>query len=83
LLNVSPGEVVLDGWEILDLASRRHVLAGALQAGHTRLIALTNVQLNNSGDTIVLRDTGGAVIDQVSYTGPEASRQGWSIVFGR
>lgn len=81
LLNVSPADVLLDGWNLIDLADRTHDLAGTLAAGEALRVNLTRLQLNNDGDSVRLRDPGGNEIDSVSYMAQSAGREGWTIVF--
>jgi Lamin Tail Domain/Staphylococcal nuclease homologue len=81
LLNVSPDDVTLDGWYLIDLANRRHNLAGNLVAGEALRVRLANLQLNNTGDSVMLRDAADSEIDSVSYTAQAAAREGWTIVF--
>jgi uncharacterized protein YukJ len=82
LLNASPNDVNLTGWQIADRLKRKHPLAGALAAGATTVIALPpTVQLGNKGGIITLLNNQGLKVDGVAYTKAQAQIEGWTIVF--
>lgn len=82
LLNASPGEIDLTGWQIADRAGNRYGLGGRLAAGEaTRVAVALPVQLGNRGGTITLLDARGLKVDGVAYTSDQAGREGWTIKF--
>ncbi|MFJ3303718.1 DUF2278 family protein [Streptomyces sp. NPDC086549] len=83
LLNASPDPVDLTGWHLVDrVGQRAAVPAGRLAPGAALPVALSNgVQLGNHGGQITLVDAGGLKVDGVSYTGDQAAREGWTVVF--
>lgn len=82
LLNTSPQAVNLTGWQIADRMKNKQVLSGSIPAGGTIAVSLSpNVQLGNKGGIITLLDAQGLKVDGVSYTGEQAKREGWTIVF--
>jgi endonuclease YncB( thermonuclease family) len=82
LLNASPQQVDVTGWEIADRANGRQQLQGAIDAGAIVQVTLSQkVRLGNKGDTITLFDDSDNHIDQVSYTEKQAKREGWTIIF--
>lgn len=82
LLNASPGEIDLTGWQIADRADHRCALDGRLAAGETTRVAVAApVQLGNRGGTITLLDGRGLKVDGVAYTSDQAGREGWTITF--
>jgi hypothetical protein len=40
-----------------------------------------SVQLGNKGGMITLLDNNGLKVDGVAYTGEQAKREGWTLVF--
>jgi len=83
LLNVSPQDIDLAGWSILDREKRQLVLDAAyLPAGDTvQVLVGPPVQLGNRGGLITLLDPDGLKVDGVAYTKSQAAAEGWSIVF--
>jgi len=82
LLNASPGEIDLAGWQIADRAGNRSGLGGRLAAGEaTRVAVAPPVQLGNRGGTITLLDARGLKVDGVAYTADQSGREGWTITF--
>jgi uncharacterized protein YukJ len=82
LLNASPGEIDLTGWQIADRAGHRYAVAGRLPAGDTIRVAVAPpVQLGNRGGTITLLDARGLKVDGVAYTADQSTREGWTITF--
>lgn len=83
LLNSTAAAVDLTGWAIADAAGSRQILSNVLAGGAVLQMQLdAGVQLGNRGDTVVLMDGQGRVIDQVAYTGNQV-RSGYTICFGR
>jgi hypothetical protein len=57
-------------------------LSGKINAGATLVISLpSNVQLGNKGGMITLLDKKGLKVDGVAYTGEQAKKEGWTLVF--
>ena len=83
ILNTTPGNIDLTGWAVLDRLKQRMPLgAHTLPAGEAiRLPVQPPVQLGNKGGLITLVDGAGLKVDGVSYTGQQAGREGWTIVF--
>ncbi len=82
LLNASPSAIDLAGWQIADKLKNKHKLTGKIDAGATLVIALPpTVQLGNNGGIITLLDNKGLKVDGVSYTGEQAKKEGWTVVF--
>uniref|UniRef100_UPI003F8A6DB5 lamin tail domain-containing protein n=1 Tax=Nonomuraea sp. H19 TaxID=3452206 RepID=UPI003F8A6DB5 len=83
LLNVTPGTVDLAGWWLSDATGGRKELGGPLAGGATLRVALDGaLRLGNRGDSIVLVDSEGTTIDQVTYKADRV-RAGRTICFGR
>jgi Lamin Tail Domain len=82
LLNTTAAVVDLTGWALAEATASRQSLSGVIGAGETVLVRLSAIQLGNRGDTLVLVDPGGQVIDQVAYQ-PNQVRPGRTIAFGR
>jgi hypothetical protein len=82
ILNASPSAIDLTGWQIADKLKKKHGLSGTINAGATLVIALPpTVQLGNKGGIITLLDNNGLKVDGVAYTGEEAKKEGWTLVF--
>ena len=82
LLNPTPKAIDLAGWKIADQQKRKCPLAGRLPAGGVLTVRLAApTQLGNSGGIITLLDANGLKVDGVSYTGEQAKREGWLVVF--
>ncbi|GAA3115764.1 DUF2278 family protein [Streptomyces echinatus] len=84
LLNASPDPVDLTGWRVVGrLGLGAPVPATApLAAGSCLTVPLgTDAQLGNHGGEITLLDAAGLKVHGVSYTGDEAAREGWTVVF--
>ena len=82
LLNPTPTAIDLAGWKIADQQKRKCPLAGRLPAGGVLTVRLAApTQLGNSGGIITLLDANGLKVDGVSYTGEQAKREGWLVVF--
>ncbi len=83
LLNASRENVDLAGWGLCDRVKRKMTLGSLiLPAGETTRIQVQQpVHLGNDGGLITLLNPAGLKVDGVSYTGEQASREGWTIVF--
>jgi Uncharacterized conserved protein (DUF2278)/Lamin Tail Domain len=82
ILNASPSAIDLVGWQIADKLKNKHGLSGTINAGATLVISLPpSVQLGNKGGMITLLDNNGLKVDGVAYTGEQAKREGWTLVF--
>ena len=82
ILNASPSAIDLAGWQIADKLKNKHGLSGTINAGATLVISLPpSVQLGNKGGMITLLDNKGLKVDGVAYTGEQAKKEGWTLVF--
>jgi uncharacterized protein YukJ len=82
LLNTSPAEIDLAGWQLADRNGNKHPLTGRLAAGDaTRVEVAPPLQLGNRGGTITLLDARGLKVDGVAYTSDQSTREGWTITF--
>ena len=64
------------------LKHSRPLPAGPLAAGATLEVAAQDgVQFGNQGGAITVLDAQGLKVAGVSYTGAQAQREGWTIVF--
>jgi hypothetical protein len=82
ILNASPNAINLAGWQIADKLKNKHMLSGTIAAGATVVISLPQtVQLGNAGGIITLLDKNGLKVDGVAYTGEQAKKEGWTLVF--
>ena len=82
LLNTTPGAVDLANWSIANKDKRKLPLQGQVGSGETLAVRMTpDVPLSNDGGIITLLDAQGLKVDGVSYTGADASKPGWTIVF--
>jgi uncharacterized protein YukJ len=83
VLNASPDPVDLTGWRVVDRAQHSEPLpVGVLAAGDTAVLRLAGtVQLGNKGGEITLLDGAGLKVHGVSYTGTQAAKSGWTVVF--
>jgi uncharacterized protein YukJ len=83
LLNASPADIDLTGWQLADKAKRTCPLpATLLAAGASVVMPVANgVQLGNNGGAITLLDPQGLKVDGVSYTGDQVRDEGWTLVF--
>lgn len=84
LINTTPEAIDLEGWSIADKNKKKETLKGtALGPGETATLILSGdgAQLSNKGGIITLLDPNGIKVDGVSYTGVQAKKQGWTLVF--
>jgi hypothetical protein len=82
LLNASPGEVVLEGWSLVDRSKQRAAISTTrLTAGATVRIAVAPpFALGNNGGAITLLDPDGLKVHGVAYTSADARRDGCTVV---
>jgi uncharacterized protein YukJ len=83
LLNASPDPVDLTGWRLADRAKHTcPIPAGVLAPGATTVITVADgVRLGRDGGTITVLDPAGLKVHGVAYTGTDAHREGWTVVF--
>jgi uncharacterized protein YukJ len=83
LLNASAEVVDLTDWRLVDRMKNSCPLPGGpLEAGATLQVPVADgVQLGNKGGAITVLDTQGLKVAGVSYTGDQADREGWTVVF--
>jgi len=83
LPNASPEPVDLSGRRLADRPEQSApVPAGTLpRARRSRWPLPPDVQLGNGGGAITVLDADALKVDGVSYTGEQAHREGWTIVF--
>ena len=82
LLNATPEAIDLAGWQLIDRSEQTQKLEGQIEAGATRVVAVTPpLALGNKGGTITRVDASGLKVDGVAYTKDAASAEGWTIVF--
>jgi hypothetical protein len=82
LLNASPTDIDLAGWQIADRLKNKMALSGTIRSGAAITVKLSqDVQLGNKGGMITLLNEKRLKVDGVSYTAQEAQKEGWTIVF--
>lgn len=82
LINASPDDVKLDGWKLADRNQNQFPLSGSLAPGNAARITIAKpMELSNKGGAVSLLDPNGKIVDGVSYTKAQASKEGWTIVF--
>lgn len=83
ILNITPNPVDLSGWKLSDRNKNKMPLSDVLNAGQTLIVKLPKkgIELPNDGGIITLLDSKGLKVHRVSYTGKDASKEGWTIVF--
>jgi hypothetical protein len=83
ILNASPNDIDLSGYELVDKANRHEPLAGTLSAGQVLVYALTgqHVLLSNDGGSISLFDSSSRKVAGVSYTRQQVGKAGQLVVF--
>ncbi len=83
LYNATQRNFDLTGWTIEDATGKPFTLDGTLEAGAFKLESEFTFALNNSGDTIVLRDATGTLIDAVTYGTDDVTAPGKGESTGR
>ncbi len=71
IFNDSDKAVNLAGWKISDASGKVFNLSGTIKS-KTELVffySQTKISLNNSGETVFLKDSSGKLIDQLGYSG--------------
>lgn len=82
LLNASPTDIDLAGWQLADRLKNKMALSGTILSGSAITVKLSQeVQLGNKGGIITLLNDKGLKVDGVSYTAQQAQKEGWTIVF--
>ena len=82
LLNASPTDIDLAGWQLADRLKNKMALSGTIHSGAAITVALSHdVQLGNKGGMITLLNHKGLKVDGVSYTAQQAQKEGWTVVF--
>jgi endonuclease YncB( thermonuclease family) len=80
--NTTPGEIILEGWQLRDKGTDKQMLKGSLGPQEVKRISLeAHFTLNNTGDTISIFDKQAQLVDEVSYTKSQAEKQGHLVVF--
>ncbi len=67
LVNVTNAAIDLAGWTLEDAAGKQTVLEGTVAAGEYLLVTAPLGKLNNDGDSILLKDVAGTLVDSVKY----------------
>ncbi|MBU1132301.1 lamin tail domain-containing protein [Patescibacteria group bacterium] len=65
LFNSSAQPIDLADWQLEEGSARKTILSGILEP--QSYLVVEKSSLNNDGDTLILRDSGGQLIDQMSY----------------
>ncbi len=80
LLNDGTGTASLAGWTISDAYGVRYVFPSdaTIEPGRARVVVAA-LGLNNSSDTVTVRDANGIVVDSFAYTSSLASYDGVSM----
>jgi uncharacterized protein YukJ len=82
LLNTSPADVDLTGWNLADKQKAKMPLTGVLASGQTLRVKIqAPMVLSNKGGIITLLDERGRKVDGVSYTRSQAKQVGWTLTF--
>lgn len=80
LFHSGGAEVDLTGWSLWDAASQLNVtpdMDEVIVAAGEHLVFEVGTRLNNGGDTVILKNQHGEIVDQVSYTNA-ASNMSWA-----
>jgi len=83
LFNNGSAPVSLAGWVLKTTAKKTFVFGGQTIAAHGYLVlthATTKLSLKNTGETVLLYDASGRLVDQSSYLGAAPSGQSWARV---
>jgi uncharacterized protein YukJ len=84
LLNTSPRQLSLAGWNLADKQKKRFPISGPIEPGGTLVVTIppeAQMKLSNQGGIITLLDEQGLKVNGVSYTKAQASNPGWTLVF--
>ena len=83
ILNASPNDINLNGYELVDKANRHELLSGTLPAGEVLVYVLTgqHVLLSNDGGTISLFNSTGLKVAGVAYTRQQVGQAEQLVVF--
>jgi uncharacterized protein YukJ len=83
IMNLSPEDVDLTGWQLADRAKQTSPVPGGKLAsgGLLEVLVAEPMQLGNHGGTITLLDAAGLKVSGVAYTEQQAQREGWRIAF--
>ncbi|UFH53984.1 DUF2278 family protein [Spirosoma sp. KNUC1025] len=83
ILNATPTDIDLTGYELVDKANRHEALSGPLAAGAVLMYSLTgqHVLLSNDGGSISLLDPTGLKVSGVAYTRQQVGQAGRLVVF--
>ncbi|WP_289035260.1 DUF2278 family protein [uncultured Roseibium sp.] len=85
LLNRTDGDLMLNGWQVMDDADRFQDLSGRLPAGEAQRFTLEErpdqPRLPNKGGTIRLIAPDGTLADEVVYEKHQAAPEGWTTIF--
>lgn len=83
ILNSTSESISLKGWKLVDRTKMKMELTGNLNAGDAMRIRIPEgaFDLPENDGIITLLDNKGLKVDGVSYTGKDAFRKGWTIVF--
>ncbi len=82
LVNSSPNDIQLAGWQLADKQKKKMSLTGSIAAGAALNITVKKpMELSNQGGIITILNDTGLKVDGVSYTKAQASSPGWTIVF--
>ncbi|MBE9592692.1 MAG: lamin tail domain-containing protein, partial [Proteobacteria bacterium] len=79
LYNPSSEDVDLSGWILKTTHGRIGMgyLSGTIKAKDYRVFGKGSQWLDNEGDSVILRDNGGAKIDEVAFTDTENDDRTW------
>jgi micrococcal nuclease len=79
LYNPAPKDVDLRGWTLKTTHGRmgKVTCSGTIDANGYRVFGTGSQWLDNEGDSVILRDNGGAKIDEVAFTDTETDDHTW------
>lgn len=82
---INPGATAVDlgGWTLGDAGGGRQPLTGTVAAGDTVRVSISSpVRLANAGDTVLLQDHTGRLVDRLVYTRAQV-RSGHTVLARR
>jgi len=82
IYNATDKQISLVNWSIEDNTEKQTVLDGNLDPGQYLVIDAIKAQLNNTGDSIILRDAEGNLIDIIAYGNDEVPAPGKGVSMG-